>query len=167
MRSSDGRLNLKFNPLQDCLYDYDAISQRYVDVDVCPYDYSVQSGGGGGQVPDDEVLIKREPTGNYGADAGGTPVNGDQEETSSDGPIPPDQGNNGLSDIKTRLSPNEIEVINHQGILVNYELYTITGQKAGAYSSKETFIIPISASGIYILKMQSEKGSTTRKLYIP
>jgi hypothetical protein len=165
-----GHIMMEYDPALDRLYDLDNLTQPYVDVDVCSYDYSVQSGGGGGgggQVPDDEVLIKREPTGNYGADAGGTPVNGDQEETSSDGPIPPDQENDVLSDIKTSLRPNEIEVINHQGILVNYELYTITGQKAGAYSSKETFIIPISASGIYILKMQSEKGSTTRKLYIP
>jgi hypothetical protein len=166
-----GHIIMEYDPTQDRMYDLDNITEPYVDVDVCPFDYTVQSGGssggGGGQVPDDDVLIERTPTGNYGADAGGTPVNGDQAETSADGPVPLEQEMGIMTEIITQVSPNEINVVNAGGKLVHYELYALTGQKLASYSSHQSLVIPIPAAGIYILRLQTDVQSTTRKIYIP
>ena len=174
MRSSDGPFNRKFNPLQDRLYDYDAIAQPHVDIDVCPFDYDVQAGssgggGGGGQgPPEDDILIERTPLGNYGADAGATPTNGDfEEQVPVVGPAPIEGNSDALPEVLTHISPMSLNIEYAGQKLVHCELYSINGQLLGRYTANGSMQIPVAAPGIYILKLQSENKLAVRKLYIP
>jgi hypothetical protein len=173
MRSSDGPFNCKFIPLQDRLYDFDDIAQPYVDVDVCPFDYIVQGGsgtgsGGGLYTPDDDILIERTPVGSYGTDVNTTPVNGSSEEQDeTNGPAPLEGKSDALPEIRSHAQPNEIYIENAGNKTVQYELYSISGQLLGRYQTKDSFSLPITAPGIYLLKMQSEGRSVTRKIYVP
>jgi len=167
-----GHLMLEYFPLQDKLYDFDAIAQPYVDVDVCPFDYEVEagnSGGGGGQtVPEDDILIERTPDGNYGADAGATPTNGDFEEQGSvSAPAPLEGQKDQLPEIRTLVKPNGLNIEYAGQKPVQYELYGINGQLLGRYESHTSMQIPLTAPGMYLLKIQSENRLAVRKLYIP
>jgi hypothetical protein len=168
-----GHLILEYLPLQDRLYDFDAIAQPYVDVDVCPFDYIVQGGsgtgsGGGPYTPDDDILIERTPGGNYGADAGATPTNGDfEEQVPVSGPVPLEGNSDALPEVLTHISPMSLNIEYAGQKLVHCELYSINGQLLGRYTANGSMQIPVAAPGIYILKLQSENKLAVRKLYIP